>query len=260
MPLLSTGDAQVEYVVTGTGDPVTVFAHGLAGSIPETRPFGSGVPGSKAFLHFRGHGASSAPDTPWTYAALAGELRAVADHVGATQALGVSLGAGALTRLVTDDPQRFSRLVLVLPAALDQPRADPAVLRLRRMADHVVRRDLDALADLLVLEQPVQARDRADVRVWAGRQATRLAGTGVERALRELPTQHPIDDRAALAAVTCPVLVIGQQGDDAHPAAIAAELADALPSATLTMFDAGGVLWTHRRELRGLVGAFLGGH
>ena len=47
--------------MTGPGEPVTVFAHGLAGSIDETRPFGSGVRGSRVFLHFRGHGATSAP-------------------------------------------------------------------------------------------------------------------------------------------------------------------------------------------------------
>ena len=137
MPLLQTADAVVEYLVTGRGEPVTVFAHGLAGAIDETRPLGSGVRGSRAFLHFRGHGASSAPETPWTYDALAGELLAVADHVGATRALGVSLGAGALLRILADEPRRFDRLVLVLPGALDRPRGDAATRRLQQMGDYV---------------------------------------------------------------------------------------------------------------------------
>ena len=74
MPLLDWLNGEIEYVVTGNGPPVTVFAHGLAGSIPETRPFGSGVDGTRVFLHFRGHGASSAPVGTCTYAALADEL------------------------------------------------------------------------------------------------------------------------------------------------------------------------------------------
>src|SRR5450631_4600697 len=99
--LLEGPDGLLEFITTGSGLPATVFAHGMAGSIQTTRPFGSGVRGSRTFMHFRGHGASAAPETPWTYAALGGELRAVADHVRATQALGVSMGAGALDRKST---------------------------------------------------------------------------------------------------------------------------------------------------------------
>src|SRR3954452_15943123 len=126
MPVVTLDGEAIDYLVTGSGDPVTVFAHGLAGSIAETRPLGSGVEGTRVFLHFRGHGASSAPESPWTYPALAAELRAVADHVGATRALGVSLGAGALTTLLGESPERFDRVVFFLPAVIDRPREDAA--------------------------------------------------------------------------------------------------------------------------------------
>jgi pimeloyl-ACP methyl ester carboxylesterase len=257
VPLLQTAETLVDYLLTGGGDPATVFAHGLAGAIDETRPFGSGVHGTRAFLHFRGHGASSAPETPWTYDALAAELLAVADHVGATRALGVSLGAGALLRLVVQHPGRFERLVLVLPATIDRPRRDAAVERMHQMAAYVESRDLEAVAGLLLAEQPTGARERADVAVWARRQARRLADTAVARALRELPAAFPLADRAGLRRVEAPALLVGQHGDDAHPAHVAEELAQALPNARLVMFDAGGVLWTHRRELRDLVAGFL---
>ncbi|MGH3354385.1 MAG: alpha/beta fold hydrolase [Nocardioidaceae bacterium] len=257
MPLLQTSDTLVDYLVTGSGEPVTVFAHGLAGAIDETRPFGSGVRGTRVFLHFRGHGASSAPETPWTYEAVAAELLAVADHVGATRALGVSLGAGSMLRAATGLPDRFERLVLVLPATIDRPRRDAAVARMQQLAAHVEAGDVEAVSRLLLLEQPQGARDRADVAVWSRRQARRLMQTSVARGLRELPLQYPIDDRAKLGAVRSHSLVIGQRGDDAHPASTAEELADALPNSRLAMFDAGGVLWTHRRELRSLIGGFL---
>jgi 3-oxoadipate enol-lactonase len=111
----------LEYLVAGIGepDPVTVFAHGRAGSIGTTRPFGSGIPGRKVFFHFRGHGRSTpVPPQDWTLPDLAGDLAAVADHVGATRALGVSLGAAALATLLAGTPDRFARVVFYLPAVV----------------------------------------------------------------------------------------------------------------------------------------------
>src|SRR5687767_7110178 len=208
--LVAGADGPIEVLVTGSGDPVTVFAHGLAGSIDETRPFGSGVVGTKAFLHFRGHGATLGSESPWTYAAVADELQAVADKTGATRALGVSLGAGALLRLVAEYPDRFERLVFVLPAAVDRPRTDAAVQRMARLADLLDHRDLDAAAALVASEQPGELAGRPDVHLWSRRQARRLAATPVARALRELPALHPLEDRSALIEIRVPVLVVGQ--------------------------------------------------
>ncbi len=257
MPLLDTGNGEIEYLVTGTGPPVTVFAHGLAGSIPETRPFGSGVRGSKLFFHFRGHGASSTPDSSWTYSALADELSAVADHGGASRALGVSLGAGALTRLVSRTPQRFDRLVFVLPSVLDEQRADAPVRRMQEMARLIDLGDVESVAALMCMEQPARVRSRRDVRAWALRQARRLAGSAVSDALRELPAEAAITDRSRLGSVRAPALVIAQEGDDAHPLAVARSLSESLPNSSLRVFDAGGVLWSHRRQVRSLIAGFL---
>src|SRR4051812_23857635 len=240
MPLIAGPAGSLEVLVTGSGSPVTLFAHGLAGSIDETRPFGSGVAGTRVFMHFRGHGASAGSESPWTYDAAADDLRAVAMAFDARRALGVSLGAGALLRVATLAPEIFERLVLVLPATIDQPRTDPAVDLMRARAELVEHRDLDGLADSLVAEQPVGVRDRADVRLWAERQARRLSSRGVAGARRELPPQHPLSSRSELTSVTWPVLVIGQEGDGAHPASIARELADLLPRAELEVYDDGG--------------------
>src|SRR4029453_3682141 len=115
------------------GDPVTVFAHGLASDITGTRPLGSAVAGRRVFFHFRGHGRSDTPPGPWSFADLAEDLRAVADLSGATRALGASMGAGALCRLLADTPDRFERVVLYLPAPLDGVRPPVAVARLSRL-------------------------------------------------------------------------------------------------------------------------------
>ncbi|MGH3448770.1 MAG: alpha/beta fold hydrolase [Nocardioidaceae bacterium] len=250
-------DGPVEVMVTGSGEPVTVFAHGLASSIAETRPFGSAVTGTRVFLHFRGHGASAAPQTPWTYPALEDELWSVIDAYDARRGLGVSLGAGALLRAAAHRPARFDRLVFVLPSTLDTPRLDPAVERMRTRAALVEAGDIDGLTESLVAEQPSAMQEWGDVRVWARRQAERLSATEVARALRELPSQHPLESREQLAAIDCPVLVVGQEGDAAHPAQTARELAAALPDARVEIFGGGGVLWSHRAEVRRLISTYL---
>jgi len=252
-------NGSLEFVTTGSGSPATVFAHGLAGSIETTRPFGSGVSGSRTFLRFRGHGTSPAVETPWTYAALAGELRAVADQVGATQALGVSMGGGALCSLLARTPHRFGRLVFVLPAALDRARTDDVLDRFVRMAQCVDRRDVEALAALLLESEPVAVRHLPTVQLWCARQARTLAGTAVSRALRALPTEVPVTDRGVLAAVVAPALVIAQEQDQLHPVSVAEQLAAALPNARLEVLGPGGIMWRHRSLVRDLVGGFLSG-
>jgi pimeloyl-ACP methyl ester carboxylesterase len=257
VPFVDTPRGPIEVLATGRGAPVTVFAHGLASSISETRPFGSGVGGTRVFLHFPGHEATPARPSSWTYPALAAELRAVVDAYGASRGLGVSLGAGALLLDAWSRPASYERLVLVLPSAIDRPRHDGAVRRLQRMAALVDGGDVEGLAADLVAQQPSAARDRPDVAVWAHRQATRLVHTAVGRALHDLPAAHPLESGADLAAIRCRVLVLGQEGDEAHPAAIARELAQRLPDVSLHVFDAGGLVWTHRAEVRGLVSSFL---
>ncbi|MEP7192697.1 MAG: alpha/beta hydrolase [Actinomycetota bacterium] len=248
-----------EFVTTGAGLPATVFAHGLAGSIETTRPFGSGVRGARTFIRFRGHGASSAALTPWTYDALAQELRSVADHVGATQALGVSMGAGALCSLLASAPRRFERLVFVMPAVLDQPPADAALDRLAEMSRCVDHDDVEGLTSLLLVGEPVAVRTRPAVQAWCSRQAATMVEAPVARALRALQTAVPLADRGVLASVGAPALVIAQEEDAAHPVWVAEQLAASLPDARLEVLAPGGILWRHRALLRDLIGGFLSG-
>jgi len=246
----------IEVLATGSGDPVTVFAHGLAGSIPETRPFGSGVPGTRWFFHFRGHGRSAAPEVPVTYHGLAGELREVLDHARARRVLGVSLGAGALLRVAAEEPDRLDRLVLVLPAAISEG-DDEVVRRMRHRAALAEAGDAEGLAQSLLAEQPPEVRARPAVRLWAQRQAERLTTPALVRMLHDLPGSRPVEDPAALPAITCPALVVGQQDDPAHPVAVAERLGHALPSARVEVLPPGGLLWTHRARVRALVSEFL---
>lgn len=257
--LLPGPAGDLEVLTVGRGRPHSLFVHGLAGSIATTRPYATKVAGARTFMHQRGHGASTMPDGRWGYDELATDVLAVADVVGADRALGISAGAGALLAAVARDPGRFDRLVLAVPAVLDQPREDVAMDRFATLADQVEAGDVDAVAATLLLGRPAPARSVPAVQEWCREQAEELVATGVPlaTALRVLPGQTPLPDASALAAVRCPVLVLGQEDDQTHPATVARAVAEALPGATLHLAGPGGIMWEHRRETRDLVGDFL---
>jgi 3-oxoadipate enol-lactonase len=249
--------ATLEYLVVGDGAPTTVFAHGLAGGIPDTRPLGSGVSGRKVFFQFRGHGRSDWPADEITYADLAADLRAVCDEFDATRALGVSLGAGALCRLLSQTPDRFDRLVFFLPAVLDEPRPAAAMARATALLEAVEAEDAPAAASLISGEIPAGLRDRPAAWRYVRERLDALLKDGLAASLADLPTQSALPDRSALGAVKTPALVIGCRGDSAHPPALAEQLAQTLPNATLHVYDQPAVLWTNRTDLRTRVSEFL---
>lgn len=247
----------LEYLVTGDGEPTTAFAHGLAGGIPDTRPLGSGVAGRKIFFQFRGHGRSDSPPGEISYPDLAADLRAVADEFGATRALGVSIGAGALCRLLAQTPDRFDRVIFFLPAVLDEPRPAAAMSRVRALLDAVEADDAPTAATLLSAEIPAGLRDRPAAWRYVRERLDALLRDGLAPGLAELPAQAALPDRSVLASVTAPALVIGCRGDVAHPPVIAEQLASVLPNATLHIYDQPAVLWTNRTDLRARVSEFL---
>jgi pimeloyl-ACP methyl ester carboxylesterase len=208
-------------------------------------------------LHFRGHGRSSAPGLPFSYAELADELLVVQQRYSATQALGVSLGAGALLNAAASHPDTFERLVVIIPATVDRARTGVSVARVDAMASMAEAGDVDGLYELLLAEQPPALVERRVVKMWVRQQAERFLVPELTQVMRQVPASYPLDDSAQLARLTMPVLVIGQDGDEAHPSWLARDLAEALPDATLEIFPPGGVVWTHRGRLRELVGPFL---
>ncbi|WBB55289.1 alpha/beta hydrolase [Verrucosispora sp. WMMD573] len=250
---------RLERLVTGVGDPVTVFAHGLANGIATTRPFGSGVTGRRVFFQFRGHGRSDAPDRPWSYLDLARDLRAMADLSGATRAFGASLGAGALCRLLAQSPERFERLVFFLPAALDQPRGPVASARLSELLSAVESGDASAVAEAVSTELPPAVRNTPAGWAYLRQRLDHLLRDGLAAGLIDLPQQAPLPDAGVLARVTAPALVIAAEGDDLHPVEVAEQLAATLPRATLHRYDRPGVLWTERADLRSRISDFLNG-
>jgi len=245
----------VDVAVVGSGLPVTVFAHGLGGSSAETRPLALRTPGTRVLLTFRGHGTSDGIPGGWSYDDLADDISAVADAFDATGAVGLSVGSGALLRLLSQDPDRFARLAFVLPAALDETRDDLATDRLLRLADAMIAGDEDQVVRLLMAEVPAKVRNRGGTRLLVDRRARALLGSVPPRPRQP---EAPLHHLAPLAAVHAPALVVGQAGDALHPSTVADRLAAALPAAELLQLEPGGVFWTATRQVQDALARHLG--
>jgi pimeloyl-ACP methyl ester carboxylesterase len=213
----------------GSGTPVALVGHGLGATPGEARLPTSGLPGTKVVVTLPSHGdAPDAPEDYWNYRRIAADLRAAARETGATRAIGVSLTAGALLALLAEEPDSFERVALLLPAVLDEPRP------------------------LLGREDAITAvGGPPDYQAERRRAFARLDG-----ALAALPGQVAVPDRAALARVTAPVLVIGATRDPLHPEDVAKQVAASFPHGRLELVPS----WlAHRAEVRGWLADFLRG-
>ncbi|GGN79083.1 3-oxoadipate enol-lactonase [Actinoplanes lobatus] len=248
---------RVEQLVTGAGDPVTVFAHGLAGDVSGTRPLGSAVAGRRVFFHFRGHGRSDVPPGPWSFGDLADDLRGVADLSGATRALGVSMGAAALCRLLTEAPDRFERVVLYLPAALEGSRTAASVQRLSRLLASVESGEAAMIAAAVEQELPSSVRNTPAGWSFLRQRVEQLQRDGLAPEVETLWSAPPVADESLLRLFRGRALVIGCLGDEVHPVAWAERIAGLLPGAELEVYDRPAVLWNNRADLRDRVSAFL---
>ena len=243
----------IRYLVVGTGAPVTVFAHGLGGSVDELRALANRLPGTRVLAELRGHGGSAPLEDGWDYDVYAADLLAVADETGAEQAVGISVSSGALLRLAVKAPDRFSRMALVLPAALDRARSDAAVTRLRRLADLVDAGDVEGIGQVLLEELPEHVRDSRAARIYATSRSVALAAMSAPRASGDV---RPVESREQLRGFPGEVLVVSQADDPLHPVEVAEEVADVLEAPHLRL-PAGGVFWTARKETREALTRFL---
>jgi pimeloyl-ACP methyl ester carboxylesterase len=256
----STDGVRLHVEIEGNGDPVTVFAHGLTNSCVELAAFTPFVAGTKVRFCFRGHGHSGlAEPGRYGFADYADDLLAVVDATGATRAVGTSLGAGAITRVVAATPGRFDRLVLVLPAALDEPVAGhPLSLRTAELLETLPKDQ--AIAQVL----RESGRDRAyeanpglrefDLFLWQD-----LDPVGVAAAIRGIVGEVAVDDAEALRAVAAPTLVIARDGDAIHPIAVARRLGELLPDAELIELGSEAELMAEIPVLVTRAAAFLDG-
>jgi 3-oxoadipate enol-lactonase len=256
---LRTDDATLYCEVEGEGEPVTVFAHGLTNNRTELAAFTPLLQGTKIRFDFRGHGRSSSPPAGYRFEDFARDVDGVAASFGATVAVGTSLGAGALANLVCRVPDRFERMVWLLPAGLDGP--FPFASRYQALAG-----DLEGMTPGEAVEKvfgnPAVLADAIET-PWDLNFATLSRHhddpEGLARAIRGVVDDWPIPDRELLRDVPIPTLIVSLDGDEIHPAEVARILGELLPNAELIEFASQADLFAQVASLVARVSAFLAG-
>jgi 3-oxoadipate enol-lactonase len=254
---LRTADAVLHVEVDGQGEPVSVLAHGLTNSCRELADLTPLVPGTKVRFCFRGHGHSSSPESGYRFVDFSRDLEAVANEYGATIAFGTSLGAGAICNLVSREPDRFEKLVFLLPAGLDLPfRYKERMLRMATLVDGKSPEE----AIEAVLADPVRVATYLDqpwLREFDRRLLEGLNPVGVPRAIREIIEDWPLRDREEMRKVSAPTLIICREGDEIHPAIVGRILVDIMPNAELMMFEDAISMYQGIPDIVAKVGQFL---
>jgi 3-oxoadipate enol-lactonase len=184
-------------------------------------------------------------------------VEAVADTYGARYALGTSLGAGALGHLVARAPQRFEKLIFLLPAGLD--RAFRYKDRMLRTAQLIEGRSKEEAIDA-VLSDPSRVAGYIEypwLRDFDSQMLQDLNPVGVPRAIREVIEDWPLADREDVRKVTAPTLLICREGDEIHPAEVGRILAKIMPNAELMMFGSGTEMYESLPQIVARVREFL---
>jgi pimeloyl-ACP methyl ester carboxylesterase len=257
VPEVRTEDAVLHVEIDGEGEPVTVLAHGLTNSCRELAMLTPMVPGTKVRFCFRGHGHSSSPERGYRFADFARDVAAVADAYEATVAFGTSLGAGAIAHLVVDDPDRFEKLVFLLPAGLDLPFEHKG--RLLRTAGLVEGKSVEEAIEA-VLGDPERVSGYLQypwLREFDREMLSHLNPIGVPRAIREIIEDWPLRDRQDMRKVTAPTLLICRRGDPIHPAIVGEILVEIMPNVELVMFEDGVEMYQAIPQLVGKVARFV---
>ncbi|GAA1863694.1 alpha/beta fold hydrolase [Brevibacterium marinum] len=273
---LNLPGADTDYIATfGTKEPHTLFGHGFAGAIRDTRPFGTGISGTKHFLHLPGHGGRPSPGAGWTYGQIAEVLAQALSRTSATQALGVSMSAGGLLRLLaTEHPvtRGLEKVALVLPASFTGFSAevsDRNRAHLERLRELVSSGDVEGVVDLMLSREPAEVAELLPARAWTRTKAENLVGTdmsdGLGLALEIAVDANEGDDpgenggpMGTLARWPGQVLVLTHEDDPAHPVEIAEAVAAAIPGSRLEVLPAGSILWRGRHKVRRILGEFFG--
>ncbi|MDO4066680.1 alpha/beta fold hydrolase [Clavibacter michiganensis] len=248
---LSIGAETLAYDLAGDG-PLVVLAHGMGDSRHSYRFLVPGLVAAGyrvANVDIRGCGESSTGWTGYSRTDIAGDLVALARHLGGPAVVvGQSISGGAATIAAADAPDVITGVVELAPFTRAQSADIGGLLRAKahraatvQLARVLLAGSLAGWMKYLDLAFPTKPAD------WAAESAR--IRTSLERpermaVLRAMAKTTPADAGARLADVRCPVLVVegGADPDWADPRAegerILADLPDGLGE--LAVIDGAG--------------------
>ncbi len=232
---LEVDGATLAYDDTGEGGPV-LYAHGMLLSRAEETRLGftdwSPLTAVRRLVRYdaRGHGRSTGRprSADYTWSHLAGDLLAMLDRVapGArADCVGASMGCGVLLTAAVRAPERFGRLVLVIPPTAWETRAALAA-NYAAGAALVEAEGRDAFVRLLTVSPRPP--------LFAGAPSYPPVPDVTEELLPSVlrgAADSDLPDPEALRALTQPVLILAWDTDPSHPVSTTERLAELLPNA-----------------------------
>ncbi|MBW4042555.1 MAG: alpha/beta hydrolase [Acidobacteria bacterium] len=242
--MLELDGAALSYEVADGDRPTVVQLHGLSSSRASEAASGffdwSPVrEAGRRLVRYdaRGHGRSSGrPEVDdWAWPMLAGDLLALLDAVApgeAVDAIGVSMGVGTLLHAATLQPERFRRLVLVIPPTAWATRAAQAD-GYRQAAALAEEQGLDALVRTMTAFGALPLLEAGG---W-----TTVPRPDIDPAL--LPTVFrgaaatDLPSPDAITGIRHPVLLRPWAGDPGHPVSTAELLHEQLPGSVLEVMS-----------------------
>ncbi|MGI8677373.1 MAG: 3-oxoadipate enol-lactonase [Jatrophihabitans sp.] len=202
----------------------------------------------------RGHGGSEPSESPCTISDLAEDVLATLDAIGLPRVAlaGLSLGGMVGLWIAIHRPERISRLALLCTSA----RLQPAQLWHDRAAA-VRDGGMAAIADAVVARWVTLALAERDPALVEQLRAMVLS-VDAESYAQGAQAIAAMDQRADLARVAAPTLVIGGADDQATPIPHQQAIVDGIPGSRLQVVDDAAHVLTY--EQPGHVAALLAAH
>ena len=237
--ILTRPGSDLAYSIAGSG-PIVVSAHGLtmsrAAVVAAGQSFAPLAQRGRTVVEFdaRGHGRSTGRAVPADYSwpVLAGDLLALLDEVSPdapVDAIGASMGCATILHAVVSAPERFRRLVLVIPPTAWETRAAIAS-GYEVQARMVEQTGIDGLMEFSA-GFPNPPALPADLVLRPDISDELLPTIFRGAALSDLPP------RAQLAGIAQPTLILAWAGDPGHPLSTSEDLLALLPDSELRIAE-----------------------
>ncbi len=237
MPFIDAGNGKLHYQIDGAADaPVLVLSNSLGTTMDMWLPQLPALLEQFRVLRYdtRGHGRSDVTPGPYSIAQLGGDVIALMDQLNIPRAHFCGLSMGGMTGiwLGIHQPARIERLVLCnTSAAIGVPEMwNARIAQVRQGGMQVV---IDTVlqrwfTDDFLAHAPAQVE----------RVRNMLANTTVDGYVANCAAVRDMDQRADLARITAPTLVIGGKYDKSTPPEHGELIARAIPGASYVELNA----------------------
>ena len=237
MPLLESPGLHLHYRLDGFADrPCLVLSNSLGCTLEMWEPQVAAFSREYRVLRYdtRGHGHSGVPRRPYTIEQLGLDVLALLDALGIERAhyCGLSMGGATGMWLAVNAPERIERLVLCNTTPWLGP---PATMNAR--IETLLREGMPSMVEA-ILERWFTSEFRASAPVAVDRIRQVLLTTPVDGYAGCCEAIRDMDQRASLARIAAPTLVIAGTYDPAPTPAAARAWASTIPNARLVELPA----------------------